>query len=136
MWCSSRVSSWPITIFDIYINDLPLASSKLKFYLFADDTNIYFEDKNLLNLVKIVNKELKFVMKWLSANKLSLNVGKTNFIIFHSTSIKIPSDITIKIGKKPINRVKFIKFLGVLLDENISWKQHLNELSKKLLWCL
>ena len=46
--------------------------------------------------------------------------------------LKIPSDITIKIGKKPINRVKFIKFLGVLLDENISWKQHLNELSKKL----
>ena len=119
-------------LFLIYINDLHIVSSKLKFYLFADDGNIYFEDKNLLNLVKIVNKELKFVMKWLSANKLSLNVGKTNFIIFHSTSIKIPSDITIKIGKKPINRVKFIKFLGVLLDENISWKQHLNELSKKL----
>ena len=86
----------------------------------------------MLNLVKIVNKELKFVMKWLNANELSLNVEKTNFILFHSTSIKIPSDITIKIGKKPINRVKFRKLLGVLLDENISWEQHLNEISKKL----
>ena len=76
----------------------------------------------MLNLVKIDNKELKFVIKWLSANKLSLNVEKTNFILFNSTSIKIPSDITIKIGKKPINRLKFIKFLGVLLDEK---KQHL-----------
>ncbi len=119
-------------LFLIYINDLPLASTKLKFYLFADDTNIYLEDGNLTHLVKTVNKELKFVMKWLNANKLSLNIEKTNFILFHSMSIKVPSDINIKIGKKPINRVKFIKFLGVLLDENISWKHHLNQLSKKL----
>ena len=91
-----------------------------------------FEDKNLLNLIKTVNKELKFEMKWLSANKLSLNVEKIKFILFHSTSIKIQSDITIKIGKKPIKRFKFIRFLAVLLDENISWKQHLNEPSKKL----
>ncbi len=119
-------------LFLIYINDLPIVSKKLKFYLFADDTNIYCEDKYLPNLIKTVNKELKLVMKWLNANKLSLNIEKTNYILFHSSSIDIPSDIIIKIGKKHIKRVKFIKFLGVLLDENINWKNHLNELSKKL----
>ena len=109
-----------------------MASTKLIFYLFADDTNIYLEDGNLTHLVKTANKEVNFVMKWLNANKLSLNIGKTNFIVFHSTSINISSDIIIKIGEKPINRVKFIKFLGVRLDENIRWKHHLNQLSKKL----
>ena len=90
-------------LFLIYINDLPNASKKLTFYLFADDTNIYYECKDLCNLNKIVNKELKLVKKWLDANKLSLNIDKTNYII-----------------------------LGLLMDEHLSWKFHLSELSKKL----
>ena len=119
-------------LFLIYINDLPNASQKLKFYLFADDTNIYFESSDLSNLIKIVNRELRSVKKWLDANKLSLNIDKTNYIIFHSSSVKVPSDAVIKIGKKSIKRVKFVKFLGLLLDEHLSWKYLLSELSKKL----
>ena len=119
-------------LFLIYINDLPNASKKLTFYLFADDTNIYYESKDLFNLIKIVNKELRLVRKWLDANKLSLNIDKTNYIIFHSSSVNVPSRSDIKIGKKHIKRVKFVKFLDLLLDEHLSWKYHLSELSKKL----
>ncbi len=119
-------------LFLVYINDLPNASNKLKFYLFADDTNIYFESIDLSNLLRTVNKELKSIKRWLDANKLSLNIDKTNYIIFHSSSRNVPSDSTIKIGKKYIKRVKFVKFLGILLDEHLSWKYHLSELSKKL----
>ena len=119
-------------LFLIYINDLPNASKKLKFYLFADDTNIYCESKDLPNLFKIANKELRAIKRWLDANRLSLNIDKTNYIIFHSSSRNISSDSTIKIGKKHIKRVKFVKFLGLLLDEHLSWKYHLSELSKKL----
>ena len=119
-------------LFLIYINDLPNASKKLTFYHFADDTNIYYESKDLCNLIKIVNKELRLVKKWLDANKLSLNINKTNYIIFHSSSVNVPSGSDIKIGKKHIKRVKFVKFLGLLLDEHLSWKYHLSELSKKL----
>ena len=119
-------------LFLIYINDLPNASKKLTFYLFADDTNIYYEFNDLPNFIKIVNKELRLVKKWLDANKLSLNIDKTNYIIFHSSSVNVPSDSNIKIGKKYIKRVKFVKFLGLLLDEHLHWKYHLNELSKKL----
>ena len=93
-------------LFLIYINDLPNASKKLTFYLFADDTNIYFESKDLSQLIKIVNKELRLVKKWLDANRLSLNIDKTNYIIFHSSSVNVPSDFDIKIGKKHIKRVK------------------------------
>lgn len=67
-----------------YINDLPLSSSKLSFYLFADDSNIYYEVESVDQLQNVVNNELKKVKMWLDVNKLSLNVDKTNFIIFKS----------------------------------------------------
>ena len=71
-------------LFLIYINDLPLSSSKLAFYLFADDTNIYYEAYSLDQLQSVVNKEWQKVKMWLDINKLSLNIDKTNFIIFKS----------------------------------------------------
>ena len=89
-------------LFLVYINDLPNASKKLTFYLFADDTNIYYESKDLSNLIKIVNRELRLVKKCLDANKLSLNIDMTNYIIFHSSSVNISSAFDIKIGKKCI----------------------------------
>ena len=63
-----------LLLFLIYINDLPLSSSKLAFYLFADDTNIYCESESLTQLLSVVSKELKKVKTWLDVNKLSLNI--------------------------------------------------------------
>ena len=80
----------------------------------------------------MANKELKSVKRWLNVNRLSLNISKTNYIIFHSTAMKIPEDTSIKIGRKRLTKAKYIKFLGLLLHENLSWKFHLSELSKKL----
>ena len=99
---------------------------------FADDTSIYFESENLEQLQKIVNRELKHVKKWLDANKLALDVEKTNFVIFHSPQKPLCENIIIKIGKQHVEKAKHVKFLGLLLDENLSWKHHLSELSKKL----
>ena len=59
-------------------------------------------------------------------------VDKINYFIFHSSSSNVPSGSNVKIGKKHIKRVKFVKFLGILLDEHLSWKYHLSELAKKL----
>ena len=78
-------------LFLIYINDLPSISKVLSFYLFADDTNIYFSCHDLFSLQKIMNRELKKVKKWLDANQLGLNVDKTNFVIFHSPQKKLKS---------------------------------------------
>ena len=119
-------------LFLLYINDLPNSSRKLSFYLFADDTNIYFESSSVKQLQKVVNKELKHVKKWLDANKLALNVSKTNFIIFHSPQNSLGETVTIKIGKEHVKQTKYVKFLGLLLDENLNLKYHLSELSKKL----
>ena len=70
-------------LFFIYINDLPNISKILNFYLFADDTNIYYESSSLDNLERTVNSELNKLFLWLNVNRLSLNIDKTNFIVFH-----------------------------------------------------
>ena len=70
-------------LFLIYINDLPSSSSKLSSYLFADDTNIYFESDSLNTFQKVVNKELRHVKRWLDADNLALNV-----ILSFSTHLK------------------------------------------------
>ena len=102
LWCNGHTSEYlnipcgvpqgsvlgPLLFF-IYINDLPSVSKYLRFYLFADDTNIYFEAKDLKTLQKIMNRELRHVNKWLEANKLALNIEKTNFIVFHSPAKKL-----------------------------------------------
>ena len=70
-------------LFVLCVNDLPNISKVLELYLFADDTSIYYESDNLPTLQKIVNRELRKVRKWLEANRLPLNIGKTNYVISH-----------------------------------------------------
>ena len=119
-------------LFLIYINDLPKSSKLLSFYLFADDTNIYFESDNLSTLAKKVNNELRKVRLWLDCNKLALNIDKTNFVLFHSSRRQLTDLPVLKIGKQCMNRAKCVKFLGVLMDENLSWKYHITGIYKKL----
>ena len=72
-WGSTGFRSWSSPFLNLH---LPFASSKLAFYLFADDTNIYYESEGLAKLQSVVNKELKKVKIWLDVNKLSLNIDK------------------------------------------------------------
>ena len=64
-------------------------SNKLKFYLFADDTNLFYSDRNLKSLESVLNAELLNISNWLTANKLSLNVKKSHFVIFHPYQRKL-----------------------------------------------
>jgi len=131
-YCVPQGSVLRPLLFLLFISDLSSVSKKLKFYLFADDTNIYYETETPDKLAIKVNTKLKYVKRWLDANKLSLNTNKTNYMIFHSPGAALPVNATIKLGNRFISRVKYIRFLGFLLDENFSWKYHLSQLSKKL----
>ena len=82
-----------------------------------------------------VNNELDKIKEWLKANKLSLNVKKTKYTFFHKNSIKndVPLKLpALKIANWEIERTNAIKFFGILLDENISWKNHIRSVEKKL----
>ena len=109
LWGSTGFCSWSSSILNS-INDLPLSSSKLALYIFADDTNIYCGSESLNQ--SVVNRELKKVKMWLDVNKLSLNIDITNFIIFKSPQHSSPETICIKIGKFPIKQTHYVEFLG------------------------
>ena len=79
-----------------------------------------------------MNRELKKVKKWLDANQLALNIEKADFVIFHSPQRKTDENIVIKLMRKQISRKTSVKFLGILLDAHLSWKQQITELSKNL----
>ena len=102
----------------------------MKFYLFADDTNIYLESDDPTKLEKNMNKELEKLHAWLCINRLSLNITKTNFVIFHSIN-KPKKHITILINKEAIDEVKHVKYLGVLIDPQLTFKCIINEIQKK-----
>ena len=119
-------------LFLIYINDLSVSVKNSIVHHFADDTNLLYINKSIKVLSKNVNRDLKGITDWLNANRISLNVNKTEYIIFHSPRKLIDYEINIKLNGKRLYPSKFIKYLGVLIDEHLSWKPHMFELIKKL----
>jgi hypothetical protein len=123
-------------LFLVYMNDITAVCKKSKTILFADDTNMLFDDVSLDNLICKTNIEINTIFKWFNANKLSRNTDKTKLIIFKSPSKLLPPINDISINGTSIERVNCIKFLGVLIDESLSWHEHLilknNQISKNL----
>ena len=119
-------------LFLIYINDMNLAFKHALVHHFADDTNLLYSDKDPKRLKKIMNSELKLLFDWLCANRLSLNVNKTEFIIFRPPRKTLNYRFVLKLNNTSIYESHKIKYLGILLDDRLSWKVHLSELSKKL----
>ena len=98
-------------LFLIYINDLHKAIRYCKVHHFADDTNLFHTNKSVKNLNKLVNHDMKQLNNWLSANKISLNVEKTELVIFKSPRKVLSDEIKIKItGKRlyPSNAVQYL----------------------------
>ena len=120
-------------LFLLYINDIP-HHRKCSLILFADDTNLIFHSNNINSLEQSTNEELKAISKWLQTNKLSLNVMKTKYILFHKPRKKIDRrKIEIKIDNNNIEEVSHIKFLGAYIDNNLTWKTHLSKKANQIL---
>ena len=119
-------------LFLIYINDICNSSELILFILFADDTNLLMSHKDPDTLMIQMNRELELISTWLALNKLSLNLAKTHFILFKSSRKKLRSELTLKIKDQIISQVEYTKFLGVIIDSNLSWKQHINSVANKI----
>ena len=106
--------------------------------MFADDTNLLYADKNLRTLELVVNSELHKGYEWLTANKLTLNIKKSNFIIFHLHQKKIDYQVNLRIFDNdsqtflPLEQKSYVKYLGVLIDSNLSWKYHIGHITSKI----
>ena len=118
-------------LFLVYVNDLAYVSPKLFSTMFADDTNMFMSGKNVLSLATEFNTELVQVVKWLQVNKLSLNIDKTHYMLFKGNKT-LNSNILIEIDGKPIQKVNKTKFLGVIMDDKLTWKHHIEYISSKI----
>ena len=119
-------------LFLLYINDFNNSAPKLKFHLFADDSNLFCTENSLQNLELITNEQLNLVSNWLCANKLSLNIDKSNFVLFHPSQKKVNFLMNLKMNDNGIKEKKSVKYLGIIMDYNLNWKDHVFELSKKV----
>ena len=120
-------------LFLIYMNDIPNCTEYFNFILYADDTTlsstIRIPSVSLIN----INNELAKVYDWLAVNKLSLNIGKTKYVILHAINKRIEGVIPdLEINGIPLDKVTNFNFLGLQLNENMSWKPHIDSLSNKL----
>ena len=105
----------------IYVNDIHNSSDKLSFYLFADDTNLLYADKNLKSLEETVNHDNKLlkVSEWLNANKLTLNAKKSNYVIFRPYQRKLGYSVNIQMFDNSIHTFtsleckEHVKYLGI-----------------------
>ena len=118
-------------LFLVYINDLVSVCKHSLPFLFADDTNLFTAGKNLIDLNTKVNEELSNISIWLKVNKLSLNVKKTHFLLFHNKKRKIDT-VKLFIDNKSIDQKNNTKFLGVYIDDKLNWKKHIEHISKKI----
>ena len=119
-------------LFLIYINDLQNISNDFKTILFADNTNIIFNSDSLGKLYVKMNKELEQLNTWLCANKLTLKLKKSNFILFNVRNINTNSLFDIRINNTKLEMVNNYKFIGVFIDDKLDWKEQYNYISKKL----
>ena len=119
-------------LFLLYINDISKSSDILKFFLFADDTTVFYSaDPSDENTEEILNTELEKVAGWLAANKLSLNVKKSNFLHFHyGKDQKKP--LNIKINNTQVEEKESTKYLGTFIDNKLSWKIQIQHIKTKL----
>jgi hypothetical protein len=117
-------------LFILYINDIVNVSRDVELLLFADDTNVFLYDSDINQLSVRANKALLDISNWFKLNKLSVNVKKCNFILFSTKQIKV--DIKINIDKFELERVKHTKFLGVIINEKLTWDDHISLVCNKV----
>ena len=119
-------------LFLVYINDLRFSLRYATPSHFADDTSIIYASKILKTIETNLNYDLKCVTEWLRSNRLALNVSKTKLLFFRSKNKNLPLNISIKIQGKRIIPSSHVKYLGIFVDEYLSWNCYVKELSNKL----
>ena len=116
-------------LFIIYINDLPRIAPLIHFIMYADDANIIIIGNSMAETQAKANELLKLLANWVSANALKLNVGKTHYMVFSNTNTVT---INLELNGSVIHQSHHERFLGVIIDDKLSWKYHHMALANKI----
>ena len=119
-------------LFILYINDLPKISNNFKPILFADDTNLIFYDKTILNLKDKMQTDINKLFKWLNINILSIHINKTNVLLFNIRNKNENIKLNLYINNIKLKQVTDIKMLDVYIDDKLNWKKQINYVATKL----
>ena len=119
-------------LFLIYINDIYSSIKFCKIHHFADDTNLLNFSNSIKQLNKETNRDLKNLMHWLNANKIVLNISKTELVLFKPLRKKLDSDLKLVLNGKKLYPSSSVKYLGIRIDSNLNWKDHSNLIAIKL----
>ena len=118
--------------FILYIKDLPKTMEiSANPVLFADDTSMIITKSDPIVFTNTINRNIIKIKKWFKSNSLSLNIDKTHFLQFHMKIIQ-NHDFQISYENKQITKAQNIKFLEIIIDSNLSWKQHIDDIIPKL----
>ena len=118
-------------LFTIYVNDFFKCSQVFKSILYADDTTLLYSHKDFKLLIEHVNNELVNISNWTKSNKLSINLNKTKYMII-SNKYFDTNDCQVVLDDEVIERVRNFKFLGVIVDENLNFKDHISLVCLKI----
>ena len=102
---------------------------------FADDTNIFITGKKIQSVYSKTNLELKNIGEWMTANKLTVNSAKTKYLLFtprKSNYSVSNTSFEVHFRNNTIEKVSSIRFLGVIINKNLSWKEHMNMIKRKI----
>ena len=120
-------------LFILYINDIVNCSDILKFILFADDTNLFYSNRDIVTLMSTLNAELHKLSNWFRANRLCLNVKKSNYISFGYKHLpKGIKSFSFRLDGNQLQQVEYTKFLGVYIDSKLNWKEHVAYVKLKI----
>ena len=117
--------------FLLYVNDLPLAPN-FEITLFADDTNLHISHPNLKTLQNLVSLEITKIENWVCQNILTINYKKSAYMLTSENKSNTSIDFKLSLNHNVINRTNSLKYLGVTLDNKLSWKTHIDNIVTRL----
>lgn len=119
-------------LYSLYVLSLKYSRVNARYFTFADDTVLVYTGNDENDLCFEVNADLKKYMNWLYCNKLKINSDKTKYILFKQKN-KITDNITIQMNNVSIEQVSHIKYLGLVVDDKLTWSMHMNYMREKIL---
>ncbi len=124
-------------LFLVYINDLPFGVQNSTVSMYADDTSLYIQSKDITQLNEALNEDLESLDNWLKGNKLSLNVIKTQSMLMCTRPrlqalVNNGDELSLKIKNEPLDVVQSVKYLGVQVDRHLDWSDHTKAVTAKV----
>ena len=117
--------------FLLYVNDMGKSCRELELVLFADDTNIFAQDKDLKGLFSKVNQGLQELQEWFRCNRLTLNLKKTEYVFFKGPGALDANELGLTVGGEAVKRATGVKFLGVWVDERLRWEEQVGRVKRR-----